>query len=351
MRDCILGQAPADDQQAAPAAKGHRSEQDHALADHILHFPSSFNESYLAAFTERLRELEVYKVKHTMIIQNGNEVEVSSRPKLVFGVRDKSGSFPLYRWGQILKDFAEIGDMPAFAQQFMDVIQHRHADLLQQPCGNHFLITYSTQIPPHNDKRFNARTAPGGKFKPEGEAPLLLFTFGADTILTMTGKGGKVVREICFNHGSFVYIPGFVNASLKHSVKAVGVGFRASVVIRDVDAYHVNPVGHFYMDGEKRIEVPPGTWSVRQPCLPEQLAAALPDVATQAEAQAGLTKHPRTLHTSNHQQASDVPMPPSADAQQADAEAKHTRHMCQLARCRFAGRSPEARSGGGRKAG
>ncbi len=73
-----------------------------AAASAVQHFTDSFDAGYLAAFTERLQALETYKVKHTMKIKDKEvkefkEVEVGSRPKLVFGVRDASGSFPWYQ--------------------------------------------------------------------------------------------------------------------------------------------------------------------------------------------------------------------------------------------------------------
>ena len=250
-------------------------------AEAVLHFKNStFSSDYLQALTERLMALKPYCVPHTMNLAGVGKVTVSSRPKLVFAEFNQLGEAPLYDWGQVTEDYGEVRSMPEFAADCINKLASAHPELKVQ--ANHFLITYSTGIPGHHDKRFNSLTPKGRRV--EGASPLILLNFGAKTLLNLSNpKTDKIVRTLSFDHGDFVYIPGYVNPLLKHSVAtcpssffgAGGAGGRISVCLRHVDAHWLHHAeGYVTRDG-KKTHIVDGGFKTRQPEIPENLATAL----------------------------------------------------------------------------
>lgn len=248
-------------------------------ANKVLHFPGAIGKTYHDSLMNHFVELAEFKVAHTMTMPRSQSgvVKVTSRPKLVFAKMNEQGEYGLYHWGQVEDDYAEIGPMPDFAQQFMECVEQKYGHIVGAPCGNHFLVTFSHGIPAHQDKRFSAESSNKGPSAPEDFRPLLLFSFGAPCKLSMTygtGSSYKVVREINFGPGDFVFVPGHVNALLKHKVDQMGPGDRVSVVIRTVTAHHVNPTGGYYLLDGVRNE-PKKPWVVKQLELPSKLVQSL----------------------------------------------------------------------------
>lgn len=246
-----------------------------AAANQVLHFPGAIGKTYHDSLMNHFVQLADFKVAHTMKmpIARGGIVKVTTRPKLVFANQNEQGEYGLYLWGQVEDDYAEIGPMPGFAQQFMECIEQKYGHIVGAPCGNHFLVTFSHGIPAHHDKRFSAESSNKSHSAPENFMPLLLFSFGAPCKLSMTHGNGasyKVVREINFGPGDFVFVPGHVNALMKHKVDQMGPGERVSVVIRTVTAHYVNPTGGYYLYDGRRNE-PRKPWVVKQHELPANL--------------------------------------------------------------------------------
>ena len=237
-------------------------------ASAVLRIEGSFDKPYHDALVQRFSELRGLAVAHTMHLHNVGEVLVKNRPKLVYGNFGADGSAPLYLWGQVESDMCEIRPMPAWGEDFLAHIAKVHP----QAAGNHLLLTFSEGMPGHHDKRFNKLTKQKQPTAPEVEAPLLLFNFGASCALDLT-DGNTLVRRVEFNSGDFIFVPGWVNGRLKHSVEKLSEGQRTSVVVRMVDAHWVNVRHGFYMKNDKRIDVQ--GWVVKQPDLPEWLATAL----------------------------------------------------------------------------
>ena len=233
---------------------------------------NTFSQRYHDLLVKKLDELRPLAIAHTMTLRDAGEVLVSRRPKLVYG-RFTDGLAPLYDWGQIEADYTQIRPMPEFAEEFLEQVQ------LVQPkdgavaAANHFLLTFSDGIVPHSDKRFNTLTKNRRHNAPEAHAPLMLFNFGARCRLNLTHpKDGTLLRQIEFASGDFIFMPGWVNPLVKHSVEKLSDGHRTSIVLRAVDSFWLSPCGNFYMKDGKRFnaKVP---WHVKQPALSDELAS------------------------------------------------------------------------------
>jgi len=282
-------------------ASGHSPVND---VKHIKNFVGMISPEYLSALTGRLLSIRSEAMTHHFNIF-GKSVEVSSRPKQVYGVRNSANEFGLYFWGQVKEDFMLISDMPEFASEFLHMLIKQLVQLINETMPelqhlvpfvekmNHMLLTFGDNggkaIPPHNDKTYSSFTSVGNH---ESGTPIILLNFGAarkfmlstnaassragvhDTEEKMIADG-VFIKAFNFEGGDLIFLPGHVNAAYKHSIEInhAITDPRVSMVLRLVDADSVNPAQNYYVRSGVRFDG--GSDWPRQPPLPYELCVPL----------------------------------------------------------------------------
>jgi hypothetical protein len=279
------------------------SSSSHHPADDIVHIKGFVGDhAYLSALTERLLKVKSEALVHNFKGDKGLPWPVKSRPKQVFGLRNDSGEFGLYYWGQVKEDFTLINDMPEFASELLDFTVEKLVSLsnsekpqLQEAIPffrkmNHMLLTFGENgtkaIPPHNDKAYSSYTD-GGRF--EQGTPILLFNFGATRKFLISSNDAKLshntevamrrdgvfLKAFNFEGGDLIVLPGRTNVLCKHSIEIDPdvTAPRISIVLRLVDASFVNPEQGYYIHDGQRGRCQP-EWP-KQPPLPKELQGRL----------------------------------------------------------------------------
>ena len=255
----------------------------------IQHMPEFFEHDYHAALLGRLANIREFAVTHHMRMY-GKDIAVTSRPKWVAGTRNDRGEFGVYDWGQTLPFHGMISDAPPLLLELRDVIGRKvpFANLC-----NHWILTFSTKIPPHMDKAHSSGCASRKFAAPEDSADIVLCSFGSSTSFKLTDPSSEaLLGTVDFDSGSVIVLPGAANCAVKHSAEpgdGDDIGIRISVVLRKADRDWVNIDENYMIVNGKKKQIPVETWSTRQPELPASLAAPLLMSATPL-APSGLTE-------------------------------------------------------------
>jgi alkylated DNA repair dioxygenase AlkB len=153
---------------------------------------------------------------------------VTSRPKLVFGLRNEQGDLPLYVWSQALSNYGTIGDLPEICKPLLQL-----ASMLCPGFNfNHILFTFyhngsDYYIPPHRDAAFSKQCEDDY----EDKTPIVFVSLGTTRkfVLTtldvpdshhMKDLEPHVVASFDMRHGDVFILNGADNPVVKHCLPA-----------------------------------------------------------------------------------------------------------------------------------
>ena len=206
---------------------------------------------------------------------------VKSRPKINYGVPNENGEYGLYRWGQEMRDWHRVEDMPP---ELLAVIDEIEKVFGVRP--NHAIATYyhngkEQWIPAHRDKA----TTIGSKGGVENQTTIFNLSLGAMrpfiiTPLSCLGETARgkleIVDEFPMQFGDLYAMTGDINSRFGHCVaKDPSIqDLRVSYVFRCVSKDLVHPTQRYYREMDKAGQRIPLPEPEAEPLAEEEAAAS-----------------------------------------------------------------------------
>ena len=213
------------DEATPPVNSQYTAEAKQALVDRLFAgvHRGAVSGEYLSQLFEALLIMKDQALIHT------RRKPVTSRPKLIFGLRNNDGDLPLYMWGQSLCNYGTIGDMLPVLEPLFAIA----ADICPEARGhNAIMLTFyhngrNYYIPPHRDAAYSVNSE--GEY--EDSTPIVFFSFGVSRkfVITdlqvpdshhMTDIEPHSILTLDLSHGDMFILNGSDNPNVKHCLPA-----------------------------------------------------------------------------------------------------------------------------------